>query len=283
MAIVHAMLAHHYNGEDVRGWYMSRKLNGFRCIWKKGKLWTLGRYSGEKEIYAPKWFIDQLPDFDLDGELWHPSDCLATTKSICGQGMEKSLIDERWHEIQYMVFNEFNSERMWEQSRGRLQLLLPESDNLKLLEQELIGYGLPAMEQMGDYLKYLRRNYGEVEGLMLANPNGYYEFKRSKNLLKYKSVYDMEGTVVEQTAGEGKHEGRMGALRVKFTWDEKVSSVYGGSAKMVNRTIIFSIGGGFSDEDRERTDWVGKRIRFEYYGVTENGVPVSANYVGDAC
>ena len=155
---------------------------------------------------------------------------------------------------------------------------LDEHLNIGLLHQIQIHYHTPIVTQLEAYTKVLTDKYGKIEGLMLVNPNSYYEFKRSKNLLKVKPTYDMEATVIEQTAGEGKHEGRMGAVVVKLTWDDKVSSVYGGTERMTNKTVIFSIGGGFSDSDREQ-NWVGRRIKFSYYGVTENAVPVSANYL----
>ena len=86
-------LAQHYKPAKhfIGGWLMSEKLDGFRFIWDGGitrgmradsiswanttkdktpkyatGLWT--RY--HKPIYAPKWWLDQLPEIPLDGEGW---------------------------------------------------------------------------------------------------------------------------------------------------------------------------------------------------------------------
>jgi len=132
-----AMLAATYNGSQaVVGKMISRKLNGWGCIWDGGVtrgqlatnvpwyfeggdkrltytvrstgLWTIGRADKNgirpKVIEAPKWYLDQLPlDVPLHGELWKDDD-LGYVKSVCGQGIDGKY-DPRWHNIQYMVYN----------------------------------------------------------------------------------------------------------------------------------------------------------------------------------
>ena len=52
--------------EDVQGWWVSEKFDGVRAIWTGTRL--LSRHG--KDLKAPKWFTDGLPDERLDGELW---------------------------------------------------------------------------------------------------------------------------------------------------------------------------------------------------------------------
>ena len=52
--------------EDVQGWWVSEKFDGVRAIWTGTRL--LSRHG--KDLKAPKWFTDGLPDARLDGELW---------------------------------------------------------------------------------------------------------------------------------------------------------------------------------------------------------------------
>jgi len=270
------LLAHHYNNEDVTGWYMSRKLNGFRCFSKSdncGKVYleTLGRYSGPKEIHAPSWFLEQIKP-EWDGELWHPTDCLQTVKSICGQGREKSLIDPRWNEIVYMVFDTCDN-RVWSQRQSSLAIdfYRRKGTNVALVEQKKILFKSDIKEYM--------HSLGNVEGIMLSNPNGYRTSGRSHDLLKVKAYYETEATVIGVSPGMGKHYNRMGALLCKLTWDDKVSSVYGGSRYMSGSTVTFNVGGGFSDTERGQ-DWpMGTIINFSYLGVTPNGTPVSPNFL----
>ena len=60
------MLLKEYKDENLTGWVMSEKYDGVRAIWD-GKV--LKSRSG-KIINAPTKFINELPDFALDGELW---------------------------------------------------------------------------------------------------------------------------------------------------------------------------------------------------------------------
>jgi DNA ligase-1 len=51
---------------DVSGWWASQKYDGVRAIWTGNKL--LSRHG--KDLKAPEWFTDGLPNRRLDGELW---------------------------------------------------------------------------------------------------------------------------------------------------------------------------------------------------------------------
>jgi len=126
-------LAHSWNGEQLDGWYYSRKLNGWGCVWDGGisrglkaavvpwyyqggdketpestGLFTIGRADKfgirPKVIHAPNWWIDKLPkNIPLHGELWCDDD-LAFIKSVCGQGIA-GRSDPRWSKVKFMVYN----------------------------------------------------------------------------------------------------------------------------------------------------------------------------------
>jgi DNA ligase 1 len=292
-----AMSAHHYSEEDVKGWYASRKLNGWHGVWipktrgvdlknipfYKGKvnsfasgLWTLGRYSGPQPIYAPAWWLSYFPDFPVEGELWSISDSINEVKSICGQGEEKSNCDQRWTQISFMAFNEYFLDEKptynWKHSQDKLKSC-GNRGYFKILEQTELKENDPYT-----FLHFLGEH---VEGAMLIDPGSWYEHKRSKNLLKVKHYYDNEATIIGWFEGKGKNIGIMGGVVVELTWDEKITSVNGGNSSMIGRKVLFEIGGGFSDSIRK--EWtsentLGKIINFRYWGVTPIGIPISANY-----
>jgi hypothetical protein len=130
-----AMLAHTADVNNLYqyiGWYASRKLNGWGCIWDggitRGKLaesipwyyrggdrgaiistglWSIGRADKygirPKVICAPEAWLDKLPTYvPLQGELWR-NDELATIKSICGR--TTNVMNEEWDKINFMVYN----------------------------------------------------------------------------------------------------------------------------------------------------------------------------------
>lgn len=266
-----AMAAHHLGGECVIGWYASRKLNGWHVIWDCQNLWTLGRYSGKKRICAPHDWTDKLPDFECEGELWHRSDNEGVIKSIAGQGPEKCMRDFRWKNLRFMAFDTREIGKTWLARQAKLATK-PDNEVYQKIHWEKVSDPHIFLNSLGP----------QVEGIMLANPQGYYEFKRSRNLLKLKHCYETEATIFNSEAG--KHTGRMGALNCALKWDEKVTSVRGGATDMIGREVIFNVGGGFADTQRD-WDYVktkfkpGTVIRFSYLGVTEYGVPISPNFL----
>lgn len=277
MSTTEAMQAHHHDPDrsDIRGWFTSRKLNGFRGIYKPGLgLFSLGRYSGSKQINCPKWWLDQLPDLSLDGEIWHESDDLGIIKSIAGQGV-KGLTDKRWELLTFQAFDI----RMCTVTWDRRQMLLNSYETnsvFKIVHQTQVW-------SHAELLAYSQQLGSKAEGVMVANPLGYYEYKRSYNILKYKNTFDYEAFCYGYEPGEGKYVGKVGALCCRLTWPEHIASVRGGDTSMVGKTVHFKMS-GMSDSQREIRHFdeqlAGKYVKFTYLGVSKDGVPQSANFKG---
>lgn len=111
--------------EDIGGWYFSEKVDGIRAFWDGGvsrghdicsvpwaninklkegqvKLSTgLWSYYGNP-IYAPDWFLNDLPCCPLDGELWAGRGKFQTTSSIV---RKLKPLDSEWEQISYSVFS----------------------------------------------------------------------------------------------------------------------------------------------------------------------------------
>src|SRR5690348_4791102 len=86
--------------QNLEGWWMSEKLDGFRAYWNGKKL--LSR-SG-KDIATPSWFTSTLPsNKSLDGELWMGRDTYEKLRAILNSAV--SMEDERWQQVKYMVFD----------------------------------------------------------------------------------------------------------------------------------------------------------------------------------
>lgn len=285
------MLAHHANGQLINyvGWFASRKLNGWRCLWDgftRGKklgdipwykgalklvpstgLWTLGRYSGPQPVYAPDWFLDNFPvNIPLDGELWHPSDRIEFVKSIAGQKRDKGIVDSRWESLQYLIYNckpyalwnrrpdpflSGDFETFWTPNASwAARMYLLQAT---LTPNQFVSFLEQEKIKDEEHLKSIlvHSQMKKYEGVMLINPASQYELKRSRNLLKIKGSYETEAEIASYIPGKGRHTGRMGAITCVMSWDEKVSSVHGGRPEFVGKLVSFNIGGGFSDQQRE--------------------------------
>jgi DNA ligase-1 len=286
-----AMLAHTYNeANNPVGWFASRKLNGWGCVWDGGVttgmratdvpwyyqggddklthevystgLWTIGRADKNgmrpKVIHAPDWFVEALPkNVPLQGELWRDDD-LSLVKSVCGCSNPDSKLDPRWATIDYLVYNSkpyclfpwLATENRWS---NRVY-----TDRMYTVEKaykpnDVWGILNQTRVESREHFKSIvdEANSQGWEGIMLVNPLSYYEDYRSHNLLKVKPVFETEARIVGYEQGKtGKNIGKLGALWAELTWDEKVLSYTGGSKAFVGTTARFKIS-GMTDKERE--------------------------------
>ena len=85
------------NDIDLKGWWMSEKLDGVRAWWTGTHfLSRLGNI-----YHAPDWFIAGLPNVPLDGELWLDRKAFQRTVSIVRR-QDKS---DHWQQIKYVMFD----------------------------------------------------------------------------------------------------------------------------------------------------------------------------------
>jgi DNA ligase 1 len=253
------MLADKYNDKkhSVIGWYMSHKIDGIRAYWDYNRGMLVTR--NDKQIYAPQWFLDGMPDFDLDGEL-----VFAPDGNECGQFQKTCSVvkrhnaDDRWNHVKYFVFESpswpFTFDAVYDALKSRL--FCAHITVLKQVKCESIAQ----MRKMHD--EYTAR---EGEGLMLRDPHSEYVPKRSKQLLKVKIWDDAEAVVIEHHPGEGKHEGRLGGCIC--TWHDGRN----------DRT--FHVGVGFTDAERDDPPKIGSTITFSYFGMTDGGSPRHPKYL----
>lgn len=295
------MLAYPYKDKyDVRNYYVSEKMNGVRCLWDGGVsrgmlcsdvsyaniekdaryleppiatgLWT--RYG--KVIHAPDWFLDGLPNFPLDGELWlgRSQASFQELRSIVSQLKPNS----RWREVTYWVFDSppwdswIMHRSLWGREAGYklkpdiyLSAITTFETSYNWLQNNLKQSHVKLLDQQkgGDLEKY----YNVVldsggEGLMLRNSRSIWVPKRSVNLLKMKPFETEIGVIVGVNPGTGKYVGMMGSLRVSW------------------KGLIFDLGTGFTDSDRGRDFKIGASVSFRYRDLSRDGIPIEARYNG---
>jgi DNA ligase 1 len=102
---------------------------------------------------------------------------------------------------------------------------------------------------------------GGYEGIMVKDPNGVYECKRTTSWLKLKPFIEVSLTVTAVEIGTGRNDGRLGAFVCEGEDDGK--------------TICVNVGSGFSDADRDdywtgRDEVVGKVVEVRADAITQN-------------
>jgi DNA ligase-1 len=236
---------------NLKGWWMSEKLDGVRAYWD-GKQFL----SRQGNVYhAPDWFVKDLPDVPLDGELWLDRKKFQRTVSIARR-QDRS---EHWKELRYVVFDAPVHGGEFE---ARLRFLED------LLAKHALPYARPLTHERCQDLDHLHAELVRIEelggeGLMLRQPGSLYVSGRSASLLKVKNFRDDEARVIGHEPGKGRHKGRLGALLVELT-----------------NGIRFSVGTGLSDAERNHPPAIGSWITFRYQELSDGGVPRFPSYLG---
>jgi len=246
------LLAEKWNGNsDVRGWWLSEKLDGVRAYWNgKRFLSRLGN-----PFHAPAWFCAGLPSEPFDGELCLARKAFQRTVSIVRRYEGGDL----WKEIQYLVFDAQTVAGNFEQRLRFVQ---------SVMERDRPSYARAHPHTLCQGADHLREELARVqalggEGLMLRQPDSAYIAGRSPTLLKVKTFCDDEARVVAHEPGSGRHRGRLGALLVETAAGSQ-----------------FAIGTGLSDADREKPPPVGSIVRFRFQELTDRGIPRFPSYLG---
>ena len=241
--------------QDVRGWYWSEKLDGVRALWKPELGCFMSR--SNKPLNVPPSWLDMMSEAKahLDGEFFMGRGRFQDTVSAV---RKKVPTEADFEGVQYVVFDAITSN---EDAPFMTRLIHAEGITHKMHDSRIVTLQHQIVGTMGDMgVHYLAILASGGEGIMFRNSHMKYEFKRSSNLLKWKSNIDGKAVVTSIQLGEGKHEGRMGALLVMD----------------IETDVRFKIGTGFTDEERQwwfDIDPKGKQIRWRAMERTRDGVP----------
>lgn len=246
------LLAETYrNQADVTQYLASEKLDGVRAIWDGQIL----RFRSGKEIHAPRWFINGLPLRALDGELWMGRGSFDRLSGIVRRQVPD---DAEWRQVRYMIFELPGAEGAFRQRAEEITRIVRKADVPWL--HEIVQFQVV-------HRSILQKQFEEVvkaggEGLMLHRADAVYATGRSEALLKMKPWDDAEAVVVAHLPGKGKNSGTMGALRVR-TADGRE----------------FSLGTGFTDQQRKTPPSIGKTVTYRYRDFTSSGLPRFASFL----
>ena len=231
---------------DFSSWVMSEKLDGVRAYWDGKELFTK---NGNK-IYAPIWFTKDLPNFELDGELWTKRDDFENIQNIV---LDKTP-SKNWQEITYNIFEVPNQEGNFFDRLKVLENHLKQNSiiHLKIIPQIKIK----DTNHLNAFLENLVSK--KAEGVIIKNYTKSYFSGRSSDILKYKKFYDAEGKVIG----------------ISYNKDKSFKSL-----KIDFNGKIFNLGGGFSDKQKLNPPQIGQTVTFKYYSLSKNGIPKFASFI----
>lgn len=266
MTVYHCTLAKKYNPDkhDVLGWWVSEKVDGVRALWCPERKGFFSR--SNKPLNVPPSWLDMMADVDvrLDGEFFMGrgrfQQCVSAVR-------KKAPTEEQFAGVRYVVFDAITEG----QFEARMVKAMAYIDGIgdervyflkhtRVTDMNLVGVRYTETLALGG------------EGLMFRNGGVGYEMKRSGHLLKWKDEIDGTAVVTGMDPGQGKHEGRAGAL---VCVDDETG-------------VVFRVGTGLSDEERE---WWQQyleecgateqsRIRWRAMERTRDGIPRHPSYQG---
>lgn len=235
-------------GMDVSAYWISEKYDGVRGYWNGKQL--LSRQG--KAINAPQEFLQQLPNFSVEGELWFGRGQFSRASALVHRAESHPDYLTEWQQVHYILFDAPFSSGNFKERYAKLKTLeVMKLPNIKIAEQQPATNHQDLMQQLNEV------TIAGGEGLMLRRVAATYKGGRSDDLLKLKIRQDADAIVLEHLLGKGKYQGMLGALVVQLE----------------NSDIQFRIGTGFSDAERANPPAIGARISFYYQGFTANGLP----------
>ena len=256
------MLAHDFNDYKSKIKFpvaTQPKLDGVRAIIQESG--TTSR-NGKDLVSAPhihealKPLFEKYPDLVFDGELYaHKSDGIDFNKIIsCVRKTKPTTADlaESKQNIQYWIYDLPSQVGSFEERfKALCDLDLPDCCRIVSTDQ------VHTMEYiMKIYKEYMEDGY---EGQIIRILDSEYENKRSKSLLKHKTFFDKEFTILGVNEGIGKLSGKVGTLM--FEIDGKpFNAAVNGDHEYLEK--LFKSGA-----------LIGKQATVKYFELTTDGIP----------
>eukprot|EP01125_Pyxidicula_operculata_P013676 TRINITY_DN4544_c0_g1_i1.p1 TRINITY_DN4544_c0_g1~~TRINITY_DN4544_c0_g1_i1.p1 ORF type:complete len:657 (+),score=99.41 TRINITY_DN4544_c0_g1_i1:645-2615(+) len=182
---------------DPTGWWITEKYDGIRAYWDGKQMYS----KRGNLIPIPPEFTKNLPEAQLDGELWcgyedHTlSKLMAIVKSKSNTS-EEGLMDIKWSSVVYMIFDapgiEGNYKYRYDEISKIVQPLTDSGEKIKMADiQEC-----QSTQHLMESLEKVQKIGGE--GLIIRNPNTLnYQSGRNDSVLKVKPYLDTEVRMIE--------------------------------------------------------------------------------------
>jgi len=237
-------------------WAASRKMDGLRCVFKNGKLYT----RNGKEVVGFEHIVNELTtlgEYDLiDGELYSPD---IPFQEIQGYVMrKKNVVEADKQKIFYNIFAMLTPKLTTTEMVIDIEKRREANHRtyLRFVEYVIIENDFEKIKELDK--RWVAEGY---EGVMLRSFNQVYDWKRSDALVKYKSFKEEDLTIVDAVEGAGKYKGKLGAFRC--------------DGIVEGRKIRTEVGSGYNDEQRKefwknRVKMFGTKIEVKYQGLTDD-------------
>jgi DNA polymerase/3'-5' exonuclease PolX len=265
------------------GWRTSEKYDGYRARLMGGEEEKVFLSRAQKLFNAPDWYKQAMPNENLDGELWVGRENF----QMMGVVRKKVPVPEEWKHVKYVVYDLPDLKKPFSERLKALRNIVKENkerwDKFKMSLPEEFQIECPlrmaqqTVIESEDHMNTIYKGIIEKggEGIMIKDPDSFYEDKRSNYMLKVKPSFDEEAIIVDYKLGKGKYKGILGGFicRPLINMD-----TYHLIDKDENHEFSLS---GMDDgvrNDYEKTHPIGTIISITHSGKTDGGKPRFARY-----
>lgn len=252
------MLASSYSEKNISECVILQpKLDGIRCLMYMSddheEFFCLSR-QGNRLTKVENFFKNNYKSFFLDEDVIYDGELYIHNKSF--EEIVSIVKGDSQEEIEYHIYDFFSKKNSYPQ--------LIRIEYLRLIERyfpsqfKLVESLLCDKKNIEDSIeKFIAQGY---EGIIIRNPDGLYEQKRSKNLIKYKKFHDNEYLIKDIVEATGKDSGS--AIFVCET-SNGIPFNCRMAATLLERQEIFL----------NKKNYIGKLVTVTYQNLTAIGVP----------
>lgn len=257
-------------------WIVEPKLDGLRMIVVGGRAFTRNGRTIETVSHILKELEPHRDLYVFDGEVMGAGDFDEASGNI-RRKTKDAASGIVYHIFDVVPLDQWNSRLTVPLSERKSILLrtISRSQHIRAVDWIDLTTNPTAEELFGKRDAFMKLGY---EGAMLKDLSAPYEFERSDSLLKLKDFVELDGIVVDIYRGKGRHKNRLGGFVVSHD-DGKLAGV----------SVMTKVGGGFSDELREKIwadgkSFLGRTVECQYQNRTEDGrmrFPIFLRFRGD--
>lgn len=234
------------------------KLDGLRAHFHMMDGYCYIESRNGKQIHDRQYFYEFVKDLMEVGEIWDGEivcvdsfeNYLSRQESngIANKAIRGTISYEEATQMRFIAWDIITKKAPYKDRLMNLALRFEHTNSFipfKMIESVIVE----SMDEVDSF--YQNEIKKGNEGVVVKNPNAFWEGKRSKNLVKIKEIKDCDLIVVGWEKGTGRNSHRMGNLILE-TSDKK---------------LRVSVGTGFSDLQRDEKPVIGKIAAIQYNAV----------------
>ena len=237
--------------ENIENFAVSEKFDGVRGIWDGRTMFSKrGKKLAISSCFAEKLAVLNLQNGEfVEGEFWIN---YGDFEKISSLARRKNPTCADFERVKFLIFNAHLNE-----SSDFLA-------NLSKIQSILDSHKTPQIRTITQHKFSNANELREFFNAVIAKGGEGVILRDSQTAFKLKAQNDAECKIIDYTRGNGRLNGKIGAIICESLEDKNAG---------IKQGKIFRIGSGLDDKMRENPPKIGTIISYKFSGITRNGMP----------